>query len=216
MPAPSRDSCPLLLLPRPPPLPPLLLVLLPRPVVALCRPLVDVVARRDRDLGSQLRRAASSVALNLAEGFGSTAGNSRLRFESARGSLYETQAGIRVAIAWATCATKTPPKCWQPLIGSARACMGSAAAEAARAHAREYTAASLAETPPPCPRRATALSRHAAQHPVRRFSDTALHSQTERACDLLVRTARRSRDAAARSTSTSVIFAAPPRHIAKS
>jgi hypothetical protein len=32
--------------------------------------------------------------------FGSAAGNARLRFESARGSLYETQAGIRVAIAW--------------------------------------------------------------------------------------------------------------------
>jgi four helix bundle protein len=62
--------------------------------------LVEVVARRDRDLGSQVRRAASSVALNLAEGFGSAAGNSRLRFESARGSLYEAEAGIRVAIAW--------------------------------------------------------------------------------------------------------------------
>jgi four helix bundle protein len=69
-------------------------------VVALCRPLVEAISRRDRDLGCQVRRAASSVALNLAEGFGAAAGNSRLRFESARGSLYETQAGIRVAIAW--------------------------------------------------------------------------------------------------------------------
>ena len=69
-------------------------------IISQARPLVDAVARRDRDLGSQLRRALSSVALNLAEGLGSAAGNARLRFESARGSLYEAQAGLRVAVAW--------------------------------------------------------------------------------------------------------------------
>jgi four helix bundle protein len=42
----------------------------------------------------------SSVGLNLAEGFGTAGGNARLRFEAARGSLYETQAGIGIAIAW--------------------------------------------------------------------------------------------------------------------
>jgi four helix bundle protein len=42
----------------------------------------------------------SSVGLNLAEAFGTAAGNARLRFESARGSLYETQAGIGIAVAW--------------------------------------------------------------------------------------------------------------------
>jgi four helix bundle protein len=69
-------------------------------VIGLARPLVEAVGRRDRELASQLRRALSSIALNLAEGFGSEAGNARLRFESARGSLYEAQAGIRVAVAW--------------------------------------------------------------------------------------------------------------------
>ena len=69
-------------------------------VIVLARPLVEAVARRDRDLGSQLRRALSSVGLNVAEGFGSASGNARLRFESARGSLYEAQAGLRLAIAW--------------------------------------------------------------------------------------------------------------------
>ena len=69
-------------------------------VIEQARPLVEAVARRDRDLGSQIRRALSSVALNLCEGFGSAAGNARLRFESARGSLYETQAGLKVAVAW--------------------------------------------------------------------------------------------------------------------
>lgn len=69
-------------------------------VVALARPIVETIQRRDPDLASQLRRAISSVALNVAEGFGTAAGNARLRFETARGSLNEAQAGIRVAVAW--------------------------------------------------------------------------------------------------------------------
>ena len=69
-------------------------------VVEQSRPLVEGIQRKDRDLANQLRRAISSIALNLAEGFGNSSGNSRLRFESARGSLNEAQAGIRVAVAW--------------------------------------------------------------------------------------------------------------------
>jgi four helix bundle protein len=69
-------------------------------VVALSRPLVAAIQRKDRDLASQVRRALSSVGLNVAEGFGTASGHSRLRFETARGSLYEAQAGIRIAIAW--------------------------------------------------------------------------------------------------------------------
>ena len=77
--------------------------------VALCRPVVEAVQRKDRDLASwffnhssasQIRRAVSSVSLNLAEGFGNGRGNSRLRFESALGSLYEARAGGRVALSW--------------------------------------------------------------------------------------------------------------------
>jgi four helix bundle protein len=69
-------------------------------VITLVRPIVEMVARRDRDLASQIRRAMSSVSLNLAEGFGTAAGNARLRFETARGSLYEVETGIGVAVAW--------------------------------------------------------------------------------------------------------------------
>jgi len=69
-------------------------------VIELARPLVAAIARRDRDLGSQVRRALNSVSLNLAEGIGSGAGIARLRFESARGSLFEARAGLRAAIAW--------------------------------------------------------------------------------------------------------------------
>jgi four helix bundle protein len=69
-------------------------------VVALARPLVEAVVRRDRNLASQLRRSLSSIVLNLAEGLGTQAGNARLRFETARGSLREAKAALRVAIAW--------------------------------------------------------------------------------------------------------------------
>jgi four helix bundle protein len=69
-------------------------------VVELSRSLVEAIQRRDRDLASQLRRAISSVVLNLAEGFGCTGGSARARFETARGSLNEAQAGIRIAVAW--------------------------------------------------------------------------------------------------------------------
>jgi four helix bundle protein len=68
--------------------------------VELARPLLEAVQRRDRDLASQMRRAVSSVALNLAEGFGVAGGNGRLRFETALGSLNEAETAIRVAVAW--------------------------------------------------------------------------------------------------------------------
>jgi four helix bundle protein len=45
-------------------------------------------------------RAISSIALNAAEAQANSAGNSRTRFESALGSLYEAQAGLRLAVAW--------------------------------------------------------------------------------------------------------------------
>jgi four helix bundle protein len=69
-------------------------------VITVARPLVEAVARRDRELSSQLRRALSSVALNIAEGAGSQGGNARLRNETALGSLYEARAALRVAVAW--------------------------------------------------------------------------------------------------------------------
>jgi four helix bundle protein len=69
-------------------------------VIRALQPLVAAIARRDHDLASQVRRAASSVVLNLEEGFGHSGGNARLRFESALGSAREAHAGVRVAEAW--------------------------------------------------------------------------------------------------------------------
>ena len=69
-------------------------------VVELARPIVAAINRRDRDLASQVRRALSSIGLNAAEGLGTRSGNSRLRFETALGSLREARAGVRIAVAW--------------------------------------------------------------------------------------------------------------------
>ena len=69
-------------------------------VVRLVAPVVAVVGRRDRELGCQIRRAMTSVGLNVAEGFGTQCGNARLRFSTARGSLYEVHAGLSIAVAW--------------------------------------------------------------------------------------------------------------------
>jgi four helix bundle protein len=57
------------------------------------------------------------VALNVGEGIGNSAGNSRLRFESALGSLYEARAGLRVAAAWGYISAA---ECAEVLAGSDR------------------------------------------------------------------------------------------------
>ena len=57
------------------------------------------IEKHDRDLGSQLRRAAASVALNLAEGSGSSGGTRTARYRTALGSARETGACIDVAVA---------------------------------------------------------------------------------------------------------------------
>jgi four helix bundle protein len=60
---------------------------------------LDHIERRDRDLGNQLRRAASSVALNIAEGSGSHGGTRLARYRTALGSARETVACLDVATA---------------------------------------------------------------------------------------------------------------------
>ena len=48
-------------------------------------------------MARQMRRAAASVALNIAEANGSRGGNRRVRFSTALGSMRETLAGLQVA-----------------------------------------------------------------------------------------------------------------------
>jgi four helix bundle protein len=64
------------------------------------RPLVAEIRRRDRSLADQLMRAASSVALNIAEAQKSDGGNMRARFFTGAGSANESRAALRVAVGW--------------------------------------------------------------------------------------------------------------------
>ena len=61
------------------------------------RPVVSQIELHDRDLARQLRRAASSTALNTSEGSGCSGGTRRERYRNALGSARETGACIDVA-----------------------------------------------------------------------------------------------------------------------
>lgn len=71
-----------------------------RELIAALRPIVPVIERRDRALADQLKRAASSVLLNLAEGQKFTNGNRRKHYEIAQGSANEVKAALDAAEAW--------------------------------------------------------------------------------------------------------------------
>ena len=68
-------------------------------VLRKLRPVLVQIEKHDRDLGSQLRRAAASVALNMAEGSGSSGGTRTARYRTALGSVVETGACLDVAMA---------------------------------------------------------------------------------------------------------------------
>ena len=79
--------------------------------IALVRPLIPFIQRRDRDLASQLARAASSAALNSGEAEYNDPGNRRARFHTAAGSANEARVALRAAVAWAhiTAVQAQPP-----------------------------------------------------------------------------------------------------------
>ncbi|WP_394850787.1 four helix bundle protein [Pendulispora brunnea] len=68
--------------------------------IELLRPTVAHIRRCDRDLGEQLRRSLSSIALNIAEGDRSQGGHRIARFSTAAGSNSESRVALRVAVAW--------------------------------------------------------------------------------------------------------------------
>src|ERR1019366_1941026 len=68
-------------------------------VMGRLKPVMIQIETHDRDLARQLRRASSSVALNLCEGSGSHGGTRRERYRNALGSARETGACIDVAVA---------------------------------------------------------------------------------------------------------------------
>jgi four helix bundle protein len=62
------------------------------------RPVLRQIERCDGDLARQLRRCATSVALSMQEGSGSSGGTRRERYRNALGSARETGACLDVAI----------------------------------------------------------------------------------------------------------------------
>jgi four helix bundle protein len=68
-------------------------------VAALRAPLTRL-QQQDRDLAGQVRRAASSVALNLGEGQRREGADRRQCFRIAGGSAAEVEVALRVAEAW--------------------------------------------------------------------------------------------------------------------
>ena len=71
-----------------------------RGVVRELVPLLHTIREHDKSLADQLKRAAQSVVLNIAEGRGNDAGNARARFSTACGSAKEVRAALNVASDW--------------------------------------------------------------------------------------------------------------------
>lgn len=68
--------------------------------IRITAPLAASLARHDRDLASQYRRALSSVALNLAEGTYQRGARRASHYSIALGSAQEAWSALRTAAAW--------------------------------------------------------------------------------------------------------------------
>jgi four helix bundle protein len=64
------------------------------------RPIVEAIGQHDRNLADQMKRAATSVLLNLAEGQRRVAGNKRRAYEIAHGEAREVLGCLDCAAAW--------------------------------------------------------------------------------------------------------------------
>ena len=69
-------------------------------LVCELRPLLETISQHDPDLGRQMRRALTSVPLNIAEGSSSRGRNRNARYHTAADSMREVSAAIDVAEAF--------------------------------------------------------------------------------------------------------------------
>ncbi len=71
-----------------------------RKLIPVLAPIAAKIERSDRDLADQLRRAATSVVLNLGEGARSMKGNKPKHYAIAHGSAGEVRAALDAAVGW--------------------------------------------------------------------------------------------------------------------
>ena len=76
------------------------------------REYLEQLRSQDPDLYRQVRKAASSVSLNLAEGSGRSGKDRRYHYRIALGSAREVHAALRTACAWGD----LEPKALQPVL----------------------------------------------------------------------------------------------------
>jgi len=69
-------------------------------LVRALRRIVDRLSQADRDLARQIRRAATSITLNLAEGSGRSGKDRMHCFRIAKGSALEVEAALQLTVAW--------------------------------------------------------------------------------------------------------------------
>ena len=69
-------------------------------LIRALRPLCEQVARQGADLADQLRRAATSAALNTAEGNRRDGRDRAARFRIAAGECAEAATAVQVAVDW--------------------------------------------------------------------------------------------------------------------
>jgi four helix bundle protein len=69
-------------------------------IIQSLKPLVEKVAREDKNLADQLRRSATSVALNVSESAHARGNNRNSHLQIAAGSANESRMALKVAIAW--------------------------------------------------------------------------------------------------------------------
>ena len=69
-------------------------------IIKQLKPIVRRIESRDRNLADQLKRAATSIALNVSESSYAKGGNRKAQLHVAAGSANESRAALRVASAW--------------------------------------------------------------------------------------------------------------------
>jgi four helix bundle protein len=69
-------------------------------VIKSLKPVVRSISAHDRNLADQLKRAATSMALNVSESSYTKGGNRKAQLHVAAGSANESRAALRVACAW--------------------------------------------------------------------------------------------------------------------